>query len=290
MDRVKRLISAVDEYQHGHRWLGLPVAVTLRYVENQDWYLAALVAYYALLALFPLLLVAVTVLNWVLQTDSAIKHRLIGSALDHYPVIGAQLQENIEPLKATGFALVIGLLGMLFGARKVAKAMQNALNTVWDVPRERRPKFPWSFLRGLGMLTVIGVGLATTSVLSSLASGAGDVLTGFVAYLLALAISLVLNMAMFWLAFRLAAAPELGWRQLLPGALMAALGWQIMQGIGGYLVTHQVARSSNLYGTFAIVLGLVFWLYIQSQLTVVAIETNVVIARRLWPRKILETL
>lgn len=290
MTWVKRLISAVDEYQHGHPWLGLPVAVTLRYVTNQAWYLAALVAYYGLLALFPLLLVLVTVLNFVLRSDSAIKHRLIGSALSHYPVIGPELQQNIAPLKATGVALIVGLVGMLFGARKVAKAMQNALNTVWEVPPDRRPRFPWSLLRGFGMLAVIGACLAATSVLSSLASGAGDVLTGVVSAALAFAVSLAVNVAMFWMSFRLAAGPELGWRLLFPGALMAAVGWQVMQGIGGYLVTHQVARSSNLYGTFAIVLGLVFWLYVQSQLTVVAMEANVVIARRLWPRKIMEIL
>jgi YihY family inner membrane protein len=288
MDGIKRLIRAVDEYQHARPWLALPVALARTYADNQGWYLAALIAYYAFIAIFPLLLVLVTVLNWVLQSDSAIKHSLIGSALTHYPVIGPQLQHNIEPLKATGVAMVAGLLGSLFGARGVARAMQVALNVLWEVPRARWPKFPWSWLRGFAALAVIGLCLVTTSVLSSLASGAGQVLTGFGSAILALAVSLGLNMVMFWVSFRLDAAAEIGWRQLLPGAMISAVSWQVMQGVGGYLITHQVARSSNLYGTFAIVLGLLAWLYIQSQLTLVSIEANVVIARRMWPRKILE--
>jgi YihY family inner membrane protein len=288
MIAFERLIRTADEYQRQRPWLALPVAVIRKYTDNQGWNLAALVAYYAFVAIFPLLLILITVLNILLRNDSGLRHRLLNSALSHYPVIGPELRQNIGPLNQTGLALVVGLISMFIGARGVAQAMQNALNSSWEIPRARRPKFPWSWLRGFGVLVVIGVGLVTTSVLSGLASGAGHVLTGVGSSLLALAVSLVLNVGMFWLSFMLSTAREIGWRQLLPGVLISALAWQVMQAIGSYLVTHQLARSSNLYGTFAIVLGLIGWLYLECLLTVWAVEANVVISRHLWPRNLVQ--
>src|SRR5487761_802672 len=286
MSKVESLVRAADEFQQQHSWLALPVAVAKKSADNRAWNLAAVIAYYAFVAIFPLLLVLVTVLNLVLRSDPGLRQRVLKSALGHYPVIGPQLQHNIGQLQQTGAALVVGVLVMLFGARGVAIAMQHALNSAWEIPIMRRPKFPWSWLRSFAMLIVIGLGLVATTVLSGLAGGAGAVLTSFGSSLLAFAVSLVLNVGMFWLGFRLAAASELGGRQLLPGAVISAIAWQVMQAIGTYLVAHQLARSSDLYGTFAIVLGLLGWLYLEAQLTVWAVEANVVLAYRLWPRSL----
>ncbi|HXL95769.1 MAG TPA: YihY/virulence factor BrkB family protein [Streptosporangiaceae bacterium] len=280
------MIRAADQFQQQRAWLALPVAVAKKYADNRAWDLAALIAYYAFLAIFPLLLILVTVLNLVLHSDSGLRHRVVDSALAHYPVIGPQLDNSISPLKQTGFALAVGVAGLLVGSRGVARVMQNALNSAWEIPLTRRPGFPWSFLRGLAMLIVIGAGLITTSTLSGVASSGGDLLTGIGSAVLVLVLSLGLNIGMFWLGFRLAAVSEISWRRLLPGAVISALAWQVMQTIGGYLVTHQLARSSNLYGTFAIVLGLIGWLYLEALLTVAAMEANAVLAYRLWPRSL----
>jgi YihY family inner membrane protein len=283
---MQNVIRTADQFQRQHAWLGLPVAVAKKYTDNRAWDLAALIAYYAFLAIFPLLLILVTMLNLLLRSDGDLRHRVVDSALAHYPVIGSELDGSITPLQQTGFALAVGVAGLLIGCRGVARAMQNALNSAWEIPLTRRHKYPWSFLRGLAMLTVIGVGLIATSTLSGLASSGGNLLAGIGRTVLALALSLGLNIVMFWLGFRLAAAAEISWRRLLPGALISAFGWQILEATGGYLVTHQLARSSNLYGTFAIVLGLISWLYLEALLTVGALEANVVIAYRLWPRSL----
>ena len=285
MGAVTRAIHVADGYQRQRAWLALPVAVTRKFVDNRAWTLAALVAYYSFIALFPLLLVLTTLLTIVLHNDAALRARVLKSALAHYPVIGQQLQDNLAPLKQTGAALVVGIIVMLFGARGVTSAMQNAVNSAWEVPRTRRLKWPVSWLRGLAMLVVIGIGLIVTSVLSGLAGGAGDILAGLAAAG-TWAISLALNIGMFWLSFRLAAADGIGWRKLLPAALLSAVAWQIMQAAGSYLVTHQIARSSNLYGVFAIVLGLLGWLYAEALLTVAALEISAVLGYRLWPRSL----
>jgi len=98
--------------------------------------------------------------------------------------------------------------------------------------------------------------------------------------------SLVLNIGVFWLAFRLGTVSDISSRQLWPGAVISAVIWQILQAVGGYFVSHQLEHASALYGIFAIVLGLLAWLYLQAELTLYAVELNVVRAYRLWPRSI----
>jgi YihY family inner membrane protein len=285
MSMAKRAIRAADELQQRHAWLAVPVAVWKKFGDDSAGNLAALIAYYAFAAIFPLLLVLVTVVDIVLKNDPALQKKLLNSALAQYPVIGPQLG-HIGRLHEAGLALVIGLLGTFIGSRSVATAMQNALNSVWEIPITRRPGFPWSWLRSFGLILVIGLGLIGTTIVSGLASGAGHVLSGFGASVAAIAVSLVLNIGVFWLAFRLGTASEISWRQLRLGAIIGAVIWQVLQSFGGYFVSHQLAHASTSYGTFAVVLGLIAWLYLEAELTLYAVEINVVRTYRLWPRSI----
>ncbi len=286
MNLMQRAVRAADQLQQRHAWLAVPVAVWKKFGDDHAGNLAALVAYYAFVAIFPLLLVLVTVLDIVLKNDSGLRQRVLNAALTQYPVVGPDLEHSIGRLHGTGFALVTGLVGTFFGARGVANALQNALNSAWEIPFERRPRFPWSWLRSFAMIAVIGVGFIVTTSLTTLAGGAGGVLSGAGAHVLAIAVSLVLNFGLFWLGFRLGTANEITWRQLRLGAVMSAIVWQVLQTFGGYFLSHQLAHASPLYGTFALVLGLIAWLYLQAELTLYAVEINVVRAYRLWPRSI----
>jgi membrane protein len=279
---IKRAVHAADTLQQRHAWLAVPVAVWKKFGDDQAGNLAALIAYYAFVALFPLLLVLVTVLDLVLKNDPGLQRRLLNSALSNYPVIGPHLG-HIGPLSQTGLPLAVGLLGTFFGARGVATVIQNALNTVWEIPFARRPGFPWSWLRSFGLMVVIGLGLTGTTILST---AAGRVLPGAGATVAAVAVSLVLNIGVFWLAFRFGTAREIGWRQLRLGAVIAGVIWQVLQYAGGYFVSHQLAHASPVYGTFAVVIGLLAWLYLEAELTLYAAQINVVWAYRLWPRSL----
>jgi membrane protein len=286
MNLVQRVVRAADELQQQHAWLAVPVAVFKKFGDDQAGNLAALIAYYAFVAIFPLMLALVTILDLVLKGNSGLRQKVLNAALHQYPVVGPDLEHSIGHLHETGFALVVGLLGTLLGARGVASALQNALNSAWEIPFDRRPHFPWSWVRSFAMIAVIGVGFVVTTSLSTLAGGAGRVLTGAGASVLAIAVSMVLNFGMFWVGFRLGTAPEITWRQLRLGALLSAVVWQVLQTFGGYFLSHQLAHASPLYGTFALVLGLIAWLYLQAELTLYAVEANVVRAYRLWPRSI----
>ena len=285
MNMAKRVLRALDELQQRHAWLAFPLAVWKKFGDDQAGNLAMLVAWFAFVSIFPLMLVLVTVLDIVLKNNPDLQHRLLNSALSQYPLLGQQLG-HISRINQSGLPLVIGLVGTFLGALGVANAMQNALNTAWEIPYLHRPGFPWSWLRAMGQIIVIGLGLIGTTVLSTMAGGAGRVLTGFGATVAAYAVSLAASIGLFWLAFRLGTAREIGWRQHRLGAVIAGVIWQILQAVGGYFISHQLAHASPIYGTFAIVIGLIAWLYLQAQLTLYAVQVSVVRTYRLWPRSI----
>ena len=286
MSSVKKTIKIVDRNQQRYPWLALPIAVWKKFNDDQAGNLAALVAYYAFASLFPLLLVLFTVMDIVLRDHPALKANLENAAVKNYGSLGTDLTSQLGSFHETGPALVIGILLTFFGARGVANAMQNALNSVWEVPKAERPGFPWSYLRSFGLILVVGLGEIATSVLSGFISG-GNILPGFANTILATTVSLIFNIGVFWLAFRLAAAKAVTWRELRLGAILGGIVWQILQLIGGYYIGHQLAHSRSLYGaTFSIVLGLLAWLYLQAEATLYVAEANVVWVRRLWPRSL----
>jgi membrane protein len=286
MKRLEQVLRAVDRWQQRHSWPAFGVAAWKKFGDDQAGNLAALIAYYAFASIFPLLLVLVTILDLVLSQNPAARERLINSALAGFPVIGDQLKHNVHGLSGSGLALAVGLILTFLGALGFAFAAQNALNSAWEVPFARRPGFPWSLLRSIGLTLLVGIGQIITVTLSGIAGGAGHVISGASSHVAAVAVALVLNIVLFWAGFRLATAREIAARDLWLGALIAGTAWQVLQLAGGYLVAHQLARSSSLYGTFGIVLGLLGWLFLEAQLTMYAVEINVTAARGLWPRSL----
>ena len=286
MSHIQRTLRAADRWQQRHRGPAFGIAAWKKFGDDQAGNLAALIAYYAFASIFPLLLVLVTVLDLVLSHNPAARQRVINSALAGFPLIGDQLKQNVHALGQTGAALVIGLVLTFLGALGIAAAMQNALNSVWEVPFSRRPGFPRSLLRSIGLILVVGIGQIVTGTLSGIAGGSGHVISGAWLHVATVAVSLLFNVGVFWAGFRLATASEVATRDLRLGAFIAAPAWQVLQLAGGYLVAHQLARSSSLYGTFGLVLGLLAWLFLEAQITLYAVEMNVTAVCGLWPRSL----
>jgi membrane protein len=278
--KAKGLIKSADRAQRDRPWIAVLVATLKKFSDDRASKLGALVAYYAFASLFPLLLIAVTILGIIARTNPTVGKHLL-HALHSYPIIGTELSGAMKHgLNGTGLALVVGILFTLYGARGIANAIQNALNSVWEVPLFRRPSFPENLLRSLGLIGVIGPGQIITIALSTIAGGTGH-LGGVGGQIAAIVVSLILNIGLFWLGFRIATAPEVATRDLRLSAILAAIAWQILQLIGSEFVRH---ASNSAYGTFGIVLGLLAWLYLQAQITLYVSELNVVRVMKLWPR------
>jgi YihY family inner membrane protein len=285
MQRVQGLLRSVDRVQQRSRWLGFPLAVMGKFRDDHGGALTTVIAYNAFFALFPLLLVVVTVLGFLLGRDSGFQQRLLDSAVAEVPIIGDQVQDNIHGLRGSGVALVIGLVAFAWGARGLTQVAQHAMAEIWNIPGRQRPRFWARQVRGLLLLVVFAVGLAATSLLTWLGSYGGKAVAVALANLVSAA---AVNVGLFLLAFRVLTPQQIPTRQLLAGAVVAGVAWQALQAVGGFLVGHYLRHTSQVYGVFAIVLGLLFWLYLGARLTLYAAEVNVVAARRLWPRSLLQ--
>ena len=280
MEPLRRLLQAVDDFQQRHRWLAFPVAVVKKYGEDQAGQRAALLAYYGFFSLFPLLLVAVTVLGFMLHGDSGLSRRIVDSAVGQFPVIGDDIGQSVSRsrLRGSGVALAVGVVFALWGGLGVAEAAQAAMNGIWNVPRRRYPNFLVRRLRGLAWLVILGGGLLLASVVSGFAAAVG---AGW-----SVVAAIPVNTLLFLVGFRVLTVRNVSLRTLLPGAVLAALAWALLQWLGGWYVDRQLSRASATYGAFALVIGLLSWLYLASTVTLLAAEVNVVWTRRLWPRSL----
>ncbi len=282
-------MASLDAYQRRHRWLGFPLAVIYKFADDQGGYLAALITYYGFLSLFPLLLLLVTILGFALQGDPSLQAKLLDSALAQFPVVGAQVRDSVRAPSGSDTGLAVGILVTIYGSLGAAQAMQNALNRVWAVPRNVRPNPIMSRLRSLVLVVVLGAAVLLTTGLSAVTTGA-DALGATVGGGLrigAVPLAVVANIGVFLVAFRVLTAPDVPTRHLRLGAIVAAIGWQLVQLLGTYLVTHALKGTRESYGVFGLVLGLIAWIYVLALVTVIAAEINVVARRRMWPRSLL---
>jgi YihY family inner membrane protein len=277
-------VERLDRFQRSHPRAGLPIAVIYKFVDDQGNYLAALITYYGFLSIFPLLLLSSTILNFVLEGHPDLQQRVLDSALGQLPIVGTQLADP-HGVSGSGVGIAIGILGTLYGGLGVALAAQNAMNTIWRVPRNSRPNPLTSRLRGLGLLIVVGLAVLGTTALAAL----GSVFDGF-GVLTKVGIgagTFVLNAVVFTAAFRIATARPITLRQTVPGAVAAALIWQTLQYVGALYVGHVVKGATEINGVFALVLGLIAWIYLESLIVVLAVEYNTVRSLGLYPRALL---
>lgn len=276
-------LHLLDRLQRRHRALGFPIGVLKKYSDDGAGQLAALMAWYGFFSLLPLLLVLVTVLGYVLRGNRSLSEQIVRSAVGRFPVIGPELQVNA--LHGSAVALVVGLVAAIWAGLGVTLAGQRAMDQVWNVPHRLRRDFFASRGRGLVILVVLGLAnVAVTTAVGLILAGLGGTAVTFGGF----AASALLNVALFWAAFRLFTTDEIPTRLLWPGIVIAAVGWTALQAVGGIYVDHVVRRAHQTYGFFAIVIGLLTWLYLGAQLLMYAAEANVVRARRLWPRSLFE--
>jgi len=230
------VLRDLDRRQQRRPRISFLAAVVKKFGDDQAGQLAALMAYYGFVSLFPLLLVFVTVLGFALQGDPKLRDEILNGTLGQFPILGDQLK--LHSLSGSALALAVGLVVAVLAGLGIMSATQNALNRIWGVPYKRRPNFIFIRLRGLLMMVILGAMVII----------------------------------------------DLSWRELLPGVVVAAICWQLLQHLGGFYIDHILKRTTPLYGVFALVLGLLAWLYLGAQFTIFAAEINVVKARRLWPR------
>ena len=275
----------LDRLQRKHQWAGFPLAVAYKYFDDFGAYLAALLTYYGFVSLFPLLLLLSTILGFVLAGDQSLQHEVLTSALQQFPLIGGDLAQP-KRLGGGPVGLVVGIAGCLYGGLGVGQAFQYANNTMWAVPRNNRPNPLKARGRSMLLLATAGLAILGTTALS-IAGGGGVGALGTAGKLLALAASVVVNIAVAIFAFRFAPARRLSVRDVVPGAIASAVIWQLLQSFGVIYVRHVIKHASATDAVFALVLGLLAFLYVTAVAVLLCMEINVVRVNRLHPRSLL---
>jgi membrane protein len=243
-------------------------AVQRRYGDVGGNQLAAAFTLQAFLSIFPLVLVAIAALGFVAagsHTDVA------GRLVDQLGLKGESAKMLTDAVAAAErsrkAASVVGFLGLLWSGLGLVGALQFAFNGVWQVnERGLKDKVLGLFWLGGAAVLFVGGAAATTAL---------RWLPGFLApvgVLVTFAVSLGL-----WLwTLRVLPNTKLPWRRLLPGALLGAIGLEILKAVGAYYVPKAVASSSQLYGSLGIVFAVLAWLLLFGRLVVYSAVLNVV--------------
>jgi YihY family inner membrane protein len=285
MNPIEKAVRRVDAVQQRHKAPAFVFGLIKKYGDDNGGVLVANLAHSGFVSLFPLLLVLVTLLGLVASNDPAVRHQVLKAVAHQVPIIGNQLTGNVQALRRSSIiGLVAGLIILAWGATGLAQAGLFTMGQVWNLPGPARPGYFPRLGRALVFLAVLGLGVVITTLLTSLGLyGHGPGVLAVAGEILVAAT----NIGMFFLTFRVLTPKGVPTRQLVPGAVAGGLAWTLAQALGTYVVGH--FRSTDaLYGAFATVLVLLAWISLSVEITVYAAELNVVLARRLWPRSIVQ--
>jgi YihY family inner membrane protein len=276
------LLDRLDRFQRRHRPVALPVAVSKRFGEHDGSRLAATVSYYSFFSVFPLMLVFVTVLGFVLDDNDKLREDLIEGAVGRIPVIGSQLAD--DTIQGSGWVLVIGLLTAIWAGMAAVNALQHALDIVADIPVHERPNFVLKRVRALVFLVLFGIGICLSTLLSNAAAFFD---AGWVTNMLGIAGTFVVNAAMLAMSYSVLPARLQPLPRMLPGVVVGAVLLVILQLLANFIVDRLVLGASDVAGTFATVLALLSWFHLVSRVVLMSAQLNEVLADDLTPRRLL---
>lgn len=280
-------VGTLDRAQRRFPPVAFPLSVLYKFFDDQGNYLAAIVTYFAFIAIFPLLLLGTSILGFFLQGNPHLQQELLNSALRQFPIIGEKL--GTPSLHGSTGGVIAGGLTALYGALGLGQAIQNTVNTAWSVPRNSRPNVFLLRLRSLVLLITAGSAVLAVSVVSVLANNTdvlGKSVTDRFGWLISI-LTIVVIGSVLTVIFRLATARDHPLRSAAPGAFTMAVSWQLLQYLGAFYVQNVLNAASDTNKTFALVLGLIGFIYIASVAGVLSVEVNVVLVRHLWPRALL---
>ena len=284
MDRIDRL-------QRRHTVFGFPCAVIKRYIEDRGGWLGSLISYYGFFSLYPLLVAFTAVATWLFGDRPETLQRILSAVWSKLPFATAELadqvSDHVDDLSGQGWIAVVSLVVSLWGAIGVVRVLQDAVNTMWGVPRYRRPPYVAKLARGALMLALLGVAVIGSAVVAGVTLAVDlPVMATVGAAIANIALSAMVTLAIY----RLVLGRSVPHRELVPGAVIMGVGVWGLTLIGGLYVQRVIARMTSVFGPFASTIGLLAYVSLLIQTFVLATEVNVVRSKRLWPRALTDEL
>lgn len=277
---IKAKLETLDHAQQERPAVAIPIATAKKFTEDKSAQMASMMAFWAFFSIFPLLLAGVTVLGYVLPDED--KKRVLERIGEYFPLLDVS---TVSGLQGSAIALVIGLATALWSGSAVVRATQDAFNSVWEVPQVARPKFVEAVARSLLAMVTIGLGLLASTFLITFVTGdSAAVDLGPLSRVLGFAAAIVVDVGLFLLAFRMLTDRQITTRDMVPGAVFSGVMFFVLQSISSIILTRHVSGAQDTYGSFATVITMLWWFYLQAQLTLLGAQLNVVLKREYYPR------
>jgi membrane protein len=270
VERVKRWWRALEARWP---WLAIAAATQGRFNELQGGYLAGAITLAAFLSVFPLILVAVAVLGFFSLGHPDVSSRMLDLlAIPSHGEAASTVRQAIDTAEESRRAAsIVGVAGLLWSGLGLVAALQYAYDSVWQVNgRGWRDK-------AVGGLWLVGA--AALFVASFAITAAVQFLPGFLAPVEFL-VAFVIGAGLFLWADKLLPNRDIGWRPLLPGAILGGIGFEVLKILGGIYLPRAVASSSALYGSIGVVFAILAWLFFFGRLIVYSTILNVVVWER----------
>jgi membrane protein len=253
-------------------WFGRVLDVQDRVGEVNGGFLASAITISVFTALFPLLLVAIAVVGMLAAGDSTVPTRLIDT-LGLSGTAASTMRDAIETAsESRQAASIIGLLGLAWSGSGVAVALQQGIRAPW----QERSEGIRDRLLGLAWLVAAGIGFAGAMALGTALNFLPDSVPKALVAAGAVLFGVVVEIGLFWWMFWGLGTRRVPAKDLLPGAIVAGIGFEALKLVGTVYVPQLVARSSSLYGPLGVVFAILAWLALFARLVVYASTTNAV--------------
>jgi YihY family inner membrane protein len=277
-----RMAETVDRTQRASKPAGVAVATFKKFSEDRTTNLASMIAFWGIFSIFPLFMVLVTVLAWVLPASD--KHSVLSQVAKMLPLLDPS---TISGLTGSVLALVLGLVTALWSGLGVVRTVQFAFDSVWEIPYHERPGLVQQTLRSVWVLGTIGVGLVLTTLISGfVVTSANGVHLGVLGRVGGYVLAAALDVGIFLAAFRILTTRATSTRAVLPGALLSGVAFFILQQVSALIISHYLQKAQSTYGHFATVITILWWFYLQANITLLGAQLNVVLSERLYPRSL----
>ncbi len=272
----------LDAAQKATKPTSVAVATFKKFSEDKSTNLAAMIAFWAFFSIFPLFMVLVTVLGFVLPAST--KDNVLTHVATMFPLLDAK---TIKGLSGTWWPLIAGGVTALWSGIGVVRTTQTAFNSVWEIPYHERPRLVEQILRSIWVLATIGLGLVLSTLISGFViSSSTGVNLGVAGRIAGYVISILLDIGLFVAAFRMLTDREISVRDVLPGAVLSGVVFFVLQEVSSFIISRHLKSAQPTYGRFATVITILWWFYLQAVVTLLGAQLNVVLKERLHPRSL----
>ena len=276
------VVQRIDHAQQEKEKLGIAVATVKKYSEDQSSKLASMIAFWAFFSIFPLFLVFITILGYVLPSGT--RTDVLKNVAGFFPLLDPS---SVGSLTGSWWPLAVGGVSALWSGSAVVRTTQTAFDSVWEIPMKERPGLVQQMLRTLLALATVGLGLVAATLISGYVTGQNTgVDLGWYGRLGGYIVSLVLDVGLFLLAFRILTERDVSFRDVLPGAVLSGVAFFVLQQISSLVISRYLNSAQDTYGNFATVITVLWWFYLQAQITLLGAQLNVVLKERLHPRSL----